>query len=191
MEMAMFRGAFLAAFLFLAGAPLLYADPPTVTAVLTNSETEVDAPVQLQIKVTGDRNATPPNDIAVDGLDIRYTGQSQLMEGRNFQFSYSVVYNYTILPLKAGTFTIPPQSVRASNGTLRTPALTLNVAPNDDGTTTSRRGSRGNGGDNSIDAKKIAFAELIIPKTSAYVGEVIPAEIRLDRKSTRLNSSHR
>jgi hypothetical protein len=155
----------------------LLAEEPTVTAVLTSSETEVDRPVQLQIKVTGDSKATPPNDIAVDGLDIRSSGQSQLVEGRNFRFTYSFVYNYTILPLKAGTFTIPPQAVRASSGTLRTPALTLNVAPNDDGTTTSRRGS---GGSNSaIDEKKIAFAELIIPKTTAYVGETIPAEIRL------------
>ncbi len=114
------------------------ADSPTVTAVLTSSETEVDRPVQLQIKVTGDSNATPPNDIAVDGLDIRYSGQSQLVEGRNFRFTYSFVYNYTILPLKAGTFTIPPQAVRTSSGTLRTPALTLNVAPNENGTTRRR-----------------------------------------------------
>jgi hypothetical protein len=63
-------------------------------------------------------------------------------------------------------------------GTLRTPALTLNVSPNDDGTTTSRRGSVGSN-NGSINDKKIAFAELIVPKTTAYVGEVIPAEIRL------------
>jgi len=157
---------------------MVRADAPTVTAVLTSSETEIDRPVQLQIKVTGDSGATPPNDIGVDGLDIRYTGQSQLVEGRNFKFTYSFVYNYTILPLKAGTFTIPPQVVRTTSGTLRTPALTLNVAPNDDGTTTSRRGvGRGSGG--TIDEKKIVFAELIIPKTTAYVGETIPAEIRL------------
>ena len=88
---------------------MVRADSPTVTAVLTSSETEVDRPVQLQIKVTGDANATPPNDISVDGLDIRYSGQSQLVEGRNLRFTYSFIYNYTILPLKAGTFTIPPQ----------------------------------------------------------------------------------
>ncbi len=176
--MAMFRLVFLVALIALAGTPLLRADAPTVTAVLANSETEVDRPVQLQIKVTGDSGATPPNDIAVDGLDIRYSGQSQLVEGRNFKFTYSFVYNYTILPLKAGTFTIPPQVVRTSSGTLRTPALTLNVAPNDDGTTTSRRGG-GRGSGSTIDEKKIVFAELIIPKTTAYVGETIPAEIRL------------
>ncbi len=166
----------LLAFLLLGGAlQLARADAPSVTAVLTNSETEVDRPVQLQIKVSGDNNATPPNDITVDGLDIRYTGESQLVEGRNFRFTYSFVYNYTILPLKAGTFTIPPQAVRTASGTLRTPALTLNVAPNDDGNTTSRRGGAGS----AIDQKKIVFCQLVMPKTTAYVGEPIPAEIRL------------
>ena len=82
--MVFFRRVLLLAFLAIASAPLVRADSPTVTAVLTSSETEVDRPVQLQIKVTGDSNATPPNDIAVDGLDIRYSGQSQLVEGRNF-----------------------------------------------------------------------------------------------------------
>ena len=136
--------AWLGVLLFLAAVFLpalnLWADAPTITAVLTSSETEVDRPVQLQIKITGDANAIPPNEITVDGLDIRYTGQSQLVEGRNFRFSYSFVYNYTILPLKAGTFTIPAQAVSTKSGTLRTPALTLNVAPNDDGTTSTRRG---------------------------------------------------
>ena len=154
---------------------MVRADSPTVTAVLTSSETEVDQPVQLQIKVTGDANATPPNDISVDGLDIRYSGQSQLVEGRNLRFTYSFIYNYTILPLKAGTFTIPPQVVRSASGVLRTPPLTLNVSPNENGTTSSTR----RGGGNALDEKNIVFAELIVPKTSAYVGEVIPAEIRL------------
>ncbi|MEO8440759.1 MAG: BatD family protein [Spartobacteria bacterium] len=164
------------AFLLLAGTPLLRAASPSVTAVLTSSETQVDQPVQLQIKVTDDANAIPPNDIAVDGLDIRYTGQSQLVEGRNFRFTYSFIYNYTILPLKAGTFTIPAQTIRSASGPLRTPPLTLNVAPNDDGTTNTRRAA-GAGGD-KLEGKKIAFAELIVPKTTAYVGETIPAQIR-------------
>jgi hypothetical protein len=175
--MALFRRVFLLLFLAIASTPLVRAEAPTVTAVLTSSETEVDRPVQLQIKVTGDANAIPPNDIAVDGLDIRYTGQSQLVEGRNFRFIYSFVYNYTILPLKAGTFTIPAQAIRTNGDTLHTPALTLNVAPNDDGTTSSRRG--GSARDNAVDEKKIVFAELIIPKTTVYVGETIPAQIRL------------
>jgi hypothetical protein len=164
--------------LLLAGSALrvVRADAPTVTAVLTSSETEVDRPVQLQIKVTGDQSATPPNDIAVDGLDIRYAGQSQLVEGRNFHFSYSFVYNYTVMPLKAGTFTIPPQTVHTDSGIMRTPALTLNVTPDENGATSSSRPGNNRGG---VDTRKVVFAELILPKTSAYVGEEVPVEIRL------------
>lgn len=175
--MATLRRIFFLTLLVLAAAPLARADAPSVTAVLSSSETEVDRPVQLQIKITGDSSATPPNDINVDGLEIHYTGQSQLVEGRNFRFTYSFVYTYTILPLKAGTFTIPPQAVRTTSGNMPTPALTLNVAPNDNGATSSSRGSRRNNG--AIDERKIVFADLIVPKSTAYVGESVPVEIRL------------
>lgn len=171
----MFRRIILVALLACAGTAGVRADAPTVTAVLNSSETEEGRPVQLQIKVTDDNEATPPNDIAVEGLDIRFTGQSQLIEGRNFHMSYSFVYTYTIMPLKAGTFTIPPQTVRTKNGDQRTPALTLNVAPNTG--TTTRRGRRGGG--NAIDERKLVFAELVVPKNTAYVGEIVPVEIRL------------
>ncbi|MGI8433104.1 MAG: hypothetical protein ACR2MW_12540, partial [Chthoniobacterales bacterium] len=94
----MFRRVFLVAFLALAVVPRVHAEAPTATAVLTSSETDVDRPVQLQIKISGDPVATPPSEISVEGLDIRYSGQSQLVESRNFHFSYSVVFSYTILP---------------------------------------------------------------------------------------------
>jgi len=151
----------------------LFADAPTATAVLTSSETEIGRPVQLQIKITGASNATRPGDIAVDGLDIRYTGQSQLVEGRNFQFSYSFIYNYTVMPLRPGTFKIPPQVLRTGHDGLRTPELTLNVADS------PVRSSRSNQSTEPADDRKLAFAELVVTKASAYVGEVIPVEIRL------------
>src|ERR1041385_140166 len=90
------------------------AAAPTVTAVLSNSSTSVGEPVHLQIKVTGSSSAKPPGQIFVDGLDIRYSGQSQLLEGHNFQFTYSFIYNYTVMPMKAGNFKIPPQMVEAA-----------------------------------------------------------------------------
>jgi hypothetical protein len=145
-----------------------------VTAVLDNSHTSVGQPVQLQIKVTGSASARPPGEISVDGLDIRYSGQSQLLEGRNFQFTYSFIYNYTVMPLKAGTFKIPAQTIEAGGSALRTPELTLNVA--DSGAAQSPRSNRSAG---SIDPTKIAFIELILSKTNAYVGEMIPAVVRL------------
>jgi hypothetical protein len=145
-----------------------------VTAVLSNSSTAVGQPVQLQIKVTGSASARPPGAIGVDGLDIRFSGQSQLLEGRNFQFTYSYIYNYTVMPLKAGTFKIPPQTVEAGGSTMRTPELTLQVAASS--TTAQSPRSKSS---SSIDPTKIAFAELTLSKTTAYVGEIIPAVVRV------------
>jgi hypothetical protein len=145
----------------------------SVTAVLDNSDTIVGQPVQLQIKVSGSASAKPPGEMAVDGLDIRFTGQSQLLEGRNFQFTYSYIYNYTVMPLKAGTFKIPPQTVQAGGSSFRTPELTLHVADS------AAQSPRSNRAGESIDPSKIAFVELILSKTNAYVGEMIPAVVRI------------
>ncbi|MFL6521510.1 MAG: BatD family protein [Chthoniobacterales bacterium] len=148
---------------------------PTVTAVLSNSATEVGQPVQLQIKVTGSSSAKPPGQIFVDGLDIRYSGQSQLLEGHNFQFTYSFIYNYTVMPMKARSFKIPPQMVEAGGSALHTPELTLRVA--DSGSAPAPRSQSRSSG--AVDPTKIAFAELILSKTNAYVGEMIPAILRI------------
>jgi hypothetical protein len=47
---------------------------PSVTAVLSNSETAVGDTVQMQIKVTVQRGAEAPERITVDGLEIYRTG---------------------------------------------------------------------------------------------------------------------
>lgn len=166
---------FIAAGLTLPGAADLRAAGPSVTAVLSNSNTVVGQPVQLQIKVTGSTGARPPGEISVDGLDIRYTGQSQLWEGRNFQFTYSFISNYTVMPTKPGTFKIPPQLVEAGGSALHTPELTLHVA--DSGSAPGPRSSNRSTG--AIDPNKIAFAELMLSKTTAYIGEMIPAVVRI------------
>lgn len=150
------------------------AASPSVTAVLDNSNTVVGQPVQLQIKVTGSASARPPREMSVEGLDIRYSGQSQLLEGRNFQFTYSFMYNYTVMPLRAGTFKIPAQTIEAGGSALRTPELTLQVV--DSGNAQSPRSNRSAA---PVDPGKIAFIELIMSKTTAYVGEMIPAVVRI------------
>jgi hypothetical protein len=86
-----------------------------------------------------------------------------------------VIYNYTILPLKSGAFKIPPQTVRVRGNSLQTPELTLNVADSP-GRSSSARSNRNV---QPSDANKLVFAELIVPKKIAFVGEMVPVEIRL------------
>ncbi len=173
----MFQRIFIAVFIALACTQFAFADPPSVTAVLSNSQTAVGETVELQIKVTGPGDAQPPEEISIDGLEIHATGQSRQFEIHNFSTSSSVTYNYTILPLRAGRFTIPPQTVRAGGSLLRTPELILNVADSP-GRSSGARPSRGTQSQ-SVRASDLVFAELVVPKKTAYVGEVVPVQIRM------------
>ena len=159
-----------------AGSNLAYADSLSVTAVLNSSETVLGQPVQLQIRVTGARSAAVPDEVVADGLEIHRTGTSQHFEMNNFNVTSSVVYDYTVMPLRAGAFNIPPQTVRVGGNSLSTPALRLNVADSQAGARQSRSSNRDTSAGN---AGRIAFAELIVPKNTAFVGEMVPAQIRL------------
>ena len=152
-----------------------FAAGPSVTAVLSNSEPVVGETVQLEIKVTGAQSANVPQDISVDGLQIHQTGTSRQIEMRNLDVRSTVIYNYMLLPLRSGKFKIPPQTVRVGNDSLRTPELGLNVAAGSNSPPAPNQG----GQPAAPSANKLAFAELIIAKKDAYVGEMIPAEIRL------------
>jgi len=162
-------------------AQIARADAPSVTAVLSNSEVTVGETVELQIKVTGPGDAQPPEEISIDGLEIHSTGTSRQFEIHNFSTSSSVTYNYTILPLKTGRFTIPPQTVRAGGKILRTPELALNVAdaPGRPPPTTRPGRSTQSTQSQSTNAGDLVFAELIVPKKAAYVGEIVPVQIRM------------
>src|SRR5437667_10460456 len=142
-----------------------FADSPSVTAVLSNSEVAVGETVELQIKVTGPGDARPPEEISIDGLEIHSTGTSRQFEIHNFATSSSVTYNYTILPLRAGRFTVPPQIIRAGGQVLKTPELVLNVA-DAAGQATSSRPGRANQRQ-STTAGDLVFDELIVPKKTA------------------------
>jgi hypothetical protein len=173
----MFQRILIAVFVTLACVQFVFADPPSVTAVLSNSDTAVGETVELQIKVTGPGDARPPEEISIDGLEIHSTGTSRQFEIHNFATSSSVTYNYTILPLRAGRFMIPPQTVFAGGKTLRTPELVLNVADSLAQPTTTRpsRGAQ----TQAASAGDMVFAELIVPNKTAYVGEIVPVQIRM------------
>jgi BatD DUF11 like domain len=171
---------FIAVFGLIATAQFAHADSPSVTAVLNSSEAALGETIQLEIRITGARGAEAPDEIMVDGLEIHRTGTSQRIEMNNLSLTSSVIYDYTVMPLKAGRFTIPPQTIRIGNNSLRTPALTLNVA--DSGGSSSGGGSssaRPGRDTQAAGANNLVFAELIVPKKIAYVGEIVPVQIRM------------
>src|SRR6266480_5954021 len=162
-------------------AGFAFADSPTVTAVLSNSETVVCVTVELQIKVTGSGDTQAPEQIPAEGLEIYRTGEDASSEIKfgagGMQVTRSVTYTYTVLPKSAGRFTIPPQTIPVGGSLLRTPELTLNVADSP-GRSSNARPSRGTQSQ-SVRASDLVFAELIVPKKTAYVGEIVPVQIQM------------
>jgi BatD DUF11 like domain len=155
------------------------AASPSVTAVLNNSEAAVGEMVQLEIKLSDASGAAVPNEIHVDGLEIHQTGTSHQFEMHNMTTRSSVICTYTILPLKTGTFKIPPQTIHVGNSSLQTPELTLHVSGPLGGQNAQSSPGTSNSGASNENATKLAFAELLVPKKTAYVGEMVPVVIRL------------
>src|SRR6266550_1230827 len=183
MEMSMRCRILFAALAAMPLAQFAFADSPSITAVLSNSEATVGETVELQVNVTGPGDTQAPQEIAVTGLEIYRTGEnasSQLKFGAGgMQVTKTVTYTYTVLPKNAGKFTIPQQAIRVGNNVLRTPELTLNVADTS-GRATGARPSRGaQTKSQSVRAGELMFAELIVPKKVAYVGEIVPVQIRM------------
>lgn len=143
-----------------------------VRAALSRDVTVPGEPVRLEVRIEDGRPSAPPRDINVDGLTVSYMGTSQ-----SSQFTFGsggmrsvneIVYNYRVIPERAGSFTIPALEVEVDGRVYKTQPVALRVQNN--------RGGRDGGGEAIT---RVGFAEIVVPKTTAYVGETIPVEVRL------------
>jgi hypothetical protein len=171
-----------------------------VQAELSQDNAGVGQPVRLNISVTGARGAQVPQELKIDGLDARFIGKSEQMQwqmnGGRASSTSTAVYSYLIVPLRQGEFKIPSIPVAVGGKTVKTSPLTLRVSggqavpvlpaiPVPQGQTARQSVSPGSPAQapprsrgSQSDEKKIAFGDLIIPKKTVYVGEVLPVELR-------------
>jgi hypothetical protein len=145
-----------------------------VTLGLSSPRTQVGAPVEMVLTVRGTRSAELPASIRVDGLEINAIGRQQRFEMRNFQTTSSVVYTYRIQPLREGDFTIPPVEVKVGDASLFSNAVTLQVAA----LPAPLPGGSAGPSTGAVDDMSPFFGEIVLSRREAYVGEVIPAELR-------------
>lgn len=169
---------------------------------LSSDSTAVGQPVQLNVTITGGRNIQPPNRINVEGLDVRLAGNigfdQMALSNNQLKMVNSTLFMYLVLPIKAGTFTIPAVPIKVDGKTIQTQPLTLQVAA------PSARGFAGNvpvlpaipvpqsqpqppaaSGMPTVQQEPptpneddLVFGDLVIPRKFAYVGEVVPVEVR-------------
>jgi len=156
----------LSVLVLLLGVVTIAVAEPSISASLSETVTDVDHPVQLEIKLENARMTRPPTIIA-NGLSINFAGTSSRAQILNFQASTITTFTYIVTPTKEGIYEIPAVEVSLGGKTYRTSSLTLKVIHSD----TNNAGRPAN-------SDKPYFGELVIPKDSAYVGEQIPIELR-------------
>jgi hypothetical protein len=138
----------------------------SISASLSDSVTDVDHPVQLEVKIQNARILRPPT-FSATGLSINFAGTSSQTQILNFQASSITTFTYIVTPTKEGDFEIPSIEVSAGGKVYRTSSLKLKVTQ-----------QNSNSAGRSASSDKPYFAELVIPKESAFVGEQIPIELR-------------
>ncbi len=151
-------------------AGLARAAEITARASLSRGITVIGDAVQYQIKISGARRVGNPPEVTVDGLEVRYSGPSESsvvrFQNGSFVAERSVTFIYQVMPEKNGTFTIPAMTVEAEGKTFRTESVALTVQPSTASGATD-------------DPKVLGFAEFLVPKKTAYLGETIPVELKL------------
>ncbi|MGV3531803.1 MAG: BatD family protein, partial [Chthoniobacteraceae bacterium] len=173
---------------FAAIAPSVVAqDEITAKAVLSQQTARVGDVVQLQIQVEGSSRPIPkPPNFQVDGLLIRFTGHERRIEMSGFtSVKTNVSYNYQVVAERAGEFKIPAVTFVQDNQDVTTNAVTLRAQ----GSGRAQLGSGARRRDPNAQADpaplgRVGWAEIIIPKETAYLGETLPVELRLFVDST-------
>ncbi|MDX1953599.1 MAG: BatD family protein [Verrucomicrobiota bacterium] len=95
------------------------------------------------------------------GLKVEYMGAGRQMSVVNGVQSQAVILSYSVTPGRTGVFNIPALKIPVDGKLYDTPSLKLSVLPEDEL------------------ANQYAFLRLIVGKTNAFVGEVIPLEIQM------------
>ncbi len=161
-----------------------------VTAELSADEVPMGVPVQLLISVDGSTQIRVPQSVDVEGLLISQRGWSSEVRTRGQRTSSVAVITYQVLAQREGSFEIPAIELEVNGQMVSTNPLKLEVTPGN-GVTTRRAvpvvpGQPQPGGTPPSAAEprepeadaRLAFAEMVIPRESVFVGEMVPVEIR-------------
>ena len=127
MPRQMFATFLLTAVIISAGSTARAVD---VEADVSTRETYVNVPITLQIQINNAVEYEQPVMPAVDGLEIKSLGAPSrsyrvtTINGRRTQRT-TMAYQYSVTPIREGTFTIPPVKVVADGRTMMTKATRI------------------------------------------------------------------
>jgi hypothetical protein len=136
---------------------------PRVRGTLSTATAAVGEAIEYELVIEGSELPDKPPVPQVDGIEVRGTSQSSQLSIVNTNVTRRVTLTYTLVPTRTGKFTIPPLVVEVGGRKMATQPATLTVTP----------------GEPVSGAGDLAFGKIWLEKKNGYLGEVIPAELRL------------
>lgn len=169
---------------FFCWAAPVRATEANITASLDPASFSLDQAAQLTVLVTGSSSAEPELP-EVTGLRFFPHGQSRRMQWVNGSYSSSVSYLYMVQADRPGIYIIPPIRATVDGKVLQTVPITCTVLPAGPAAIPPGAGQGGGfqapGGQTRLrsgESEKIGFMRIILPKKTAYTGELVPMTIK-------------
>ncbi len=129
---------------------------------------QVGQPAVLSLSFEGVAPSDPPAVPNIPGAQAYYNGQQQQWTSINGVAKVKKSFNYLVMPGKAGELVVPAVSVNIGGQQLTTESIRIKVVTPDQVADAE-----------SDMLSKLAFVQVKLPKNEAYVGEVIPAEVKV------------
>lgn len=152
----------------------LYAQDISVSATISSKNVAVGDQISYAITIAGKAQGLPrPNLPKLPAFQVYNSGTQSSFQFVNGQISSSVTYNYTLIPQKAGTFTIGSAQIQYKSKIYQTQPITITVSkvkqkkPSPQGKTSVEERIYNQKHESDI------FVRTLVNKSSAYVNEPV------------------
>lgn len=170
------------AIFFFFTAAAVFAQDTGFSASVNANRLSLGQSIQLSLTFHNIRSIPAPELPEIKNFESRYLGRSTMMSMVNYKVSRSIVHNYTLIPLKAGKFSIPSLTVNWKGKSYTSKPIPIEVVK---GPVTERRQAPAPYKTPAELGDRI-FLSMAAGKKSAYINEVIPVTIKLYVNSLRV-----
>jgi oxygen tolerance protein BatD len=155
----------------------------SVRASVNPPRARVGEALALIIEINGAQNVTAPALGPIDGFDLQYVGPSTQISIVNGQMNASIQHRYSLLPMRAGHFTLGPFAIDYQGKQYQTAALGVDIVaagqPSAQAPQAGAAQAPAQAGAQGAAAGRALRLTLSAPKQEVYLHERVPVDLIL------------
>ncbi len=166
--------SFILAAIILTASSAAFAEEISFRATIDRNVLSLGQSGQLGLEFQGSSSIPAPDDLEIDGVQIRYVGPSTRMSIVNGRMSSSVTHMYRIIPLRTGKIHINPITFTYKGNTYTSNELDIEVLDSASGPAPDRQQDQ-----RQVNLGDRVFIKMLPAKAIVYVNEIIPLTVKL------------